>query len=88
MDLLFWGAFALVSGLPMAVRPIATRLKAQRKHEDRLSEIDAGANERYFEERRALIAYPPPQTDSKTRWVGYGLTVAGIVLLILGISKG
>lgn len=41
----------------------------ERRTEARLDELRAGASEAYFEERRALEAYPPgPQMADPTAW--------------------
>ena len=51
----------------------------------RLNELKAGASESYFEERRQLEAYPPPEhaTITKLRAVSLvGLSIGAILIVI------
>ncbi len=46
------------------------------KHAARLAEINAGAPEQLFEERRELLAYPPPRRARLVRLFGAVTTMA------------
>ncbi len=80
---MFWGAVGIATGIPMAVWPRKVRIKKESAAINRLAEIDAGSEERYFEERRALVAYPPPKTDFRMRVLGIGLSFSGAALIVL-----
>ena len=81
------GISCIASGSMMLIFPRRTRLAAKAKSEDRKAELDAGASERFFEEGRALSAYPLLKTDGKWRARGMLLTVGGIVLLGLSLYR-
>ncbi len=52
---------------------------------ERVAAIEAGAPERYFEEYRALKAYPPKPSNRRIRiglWVNVGL---GMLIIVTGI---
>lgn len=53
--------------------PRKHRRNAERRHAARLAELDVGAEERFFEERRSLEAYRPAKSD--TMWKLLGATV-------------
>jgi hypothetical protein len=59
---------------------LITRVKERRDR--RLAELRSGAEERYFEEERALVAYPPPRRGLLWRLYGALLVVGGIALLL------
>ena len=82
LDLLIIGGIALASGLPMALNPRVTRIKNERARTDRLAQIDAGQQESYFEERRALVAYSPPRADFKTGFLGTVSSLSGAILIV------
>lgn len=77
------GSFALASGLVMFVLPRRSRLAAEASSSARKAELQRGATERFFEERRTLDAYPPAPTDRKWRFKGAFFTLLGLVLIIL-----
>ena len=73
-----WLTFTL--GLVLIVTSLGAILRPERQYRDslsnrnaRLAELDAGAPERHFEERRELEAYPPKSDFSKKtiRRLGY-----------------
>ena len=70
-------------GTVMALRPgLFSGLGSQRRQR-RLLALEAGAPEKYFEERRALQAYrPTPRTMLMWRALGAGIAVASAVGLV------
>lgn len=80
-QLLFYGSFSLISGIPMLLFPARRRHAAVKAWKHRLQDIDAGEPEQFFEERRSLEAYPPYSTDRKWRLVGAFLTFGGVLML-------
>ena len=80
---LIYGGLSLASGVPMFLFPRLKREAAERAWANRLSELESGANEVIFEERRTLEAYPPYRTDRKWRIMGAALSVMGLALLYL-----
>jgi uncharacterized membrane protein HdeD (DUF308 family) len=84
---LFFGVFALLSGVPMLIFPKRRREAAQAKWATRVAEIDSGAEETFFEERRSLLAYPPYPTDRKWRIVGALFVAMGVALIALAIWR-
>jgi hypothetical protein len=73
--------FLILSGILLLWYPKRHRIEATRRHAARLAEIDAGADERFFEERRALLAYPPASSDPA--WQSLGS-----LLFLLGTYQG
>jgi hypothetical protein len=65
----------LVLGVAMLLRGDVFARGAARRHEKRLSELRAGREERFFEERRSLEAYPPFAKSGTWRILGALLTV-------------
>lgn len=85
MDLLSLalGGVCVVSGAAMAIFP-------NKKHKAKLArkaELSAGASERFFEERRAIDAYPPPKSESGWRIRGIALAVLGIAVIGVAIYR-
>ena len=74
------GAGAIVAGIPMVLTPTKARENTEKIWQARLAELDAGAEERFFEERRTLRAYPPLRSDAKKR-------AFGAFLLLLGLNS-
>jgi hypothetical protein len=72
---------AMAGGASLMWFPRQHRRTAQRAHAARLAELDAGAGERFFEERRSLETYRPPKHD--TTW-----KLLGAVVFLLGASQG
>ena len=87
IDLLIIGGIALASGLPMALAPRATRIKKERTRATRLAQIEAGQEESYFEERRALLAYPPPRTNFRTAFFGTVSILSGAALITIALLR-
>lgn len=77
----FFGALALWRGIPMLIAPTRTCDAAAEARANRLNEIENGASERFFEERRTLEAYSPPKTKNTTLFTGIVFCVGGIYLL-------
>jgi hypothetical protein len=69
------GVMNTAVGLRMLVEPQHFHTKIDK----RKTELDAGAPERFFEERRTLVAYPPPASVRGWRF-------KGTVLMLLGIA--
>jgi hypothetical protein len=67
--------------------PRKRRLAAEAKLADRKAQLAAGGTERYFEEGRALEAYPLPSTDGKWRVMGAFFTICGITLVVLSFFR-
>jgi hypothetical protein len=79
--LIYIGVTMTVSSLAAIVRPDMLVRESRRNWEKRLRELDAGAPEAYFEERRELEAYPPRFDVSHAT-----LRRFGMVGLLLGIA--
>jgi hypothetical protein len=78
-----------VSGLVAIIRPQAMVRDSRRNWEARLRELDAGAPEAFFEERRELEAYPPRFDPSPTalRWLGGAGLVLGLLCITMGLRR-
>ena len=63
-------ALVLAVSFLMLVWPQLFAGRAQRRHERRLREIEAGEHEQYFEEKRSLASYPPMVRLPWWRFVG------------------
>jgi hypothetical protein len=77
-----------VSSLVAIVRPGTLVRESRRNWEARLRELDAGAPEAYFEERRELEAYPPRFDVSHAALRRFGMVglLLGIALLAVRLS--
>jgi hypothetical protein len=75
--LLFIGLATLFRGDWLVARQRAQRTK-------RLAQIQAGAPEGFFEERRELSAYPTPGSAWRMRLFGAAISVAMATALFLG----
>jgi hypothetical protein len=84
---LYTGIVCLAGGAPMLLAPRRSREKTLAAWKSRMAELNAGADERYLEERRALQAYPPIATDTKKRAFGGLLVVMGLALIVLAIAR-
>lgn len=73
-----------VVNIAVGMRMLVQRGDSLAKAAKRIADLDAGAPERYFEERRALVAYPAPATIKGWRIKGIALVVLGI--LLIGLS--
>ncbi|MFY7744766.1 MAG: hypothetical protein ACOVQY_05045 [Erythrobacter sp.] len=82
------GAPLAASGLVAIIRPASLVRESRRNWEARLRELDAGAPEAFFEERRELEAYPPRFDPGPTalRWLGGVGLVLGMVCLFMGLT--
>ncbi|QZD94958.1 hypothetical protein [Qipengyuania gelatinilytica] len=87
-----WLTFTL--GLVLIVTSLGAILRPERQYREslsnrnaRLAELDAGAPERHFEERRELEAYPPKLDFSKQtiRGLGYLSLAFGVGLSIWSV---
>ena len=70
-------------GLWMLIAPHRHRTAGERRHAARLAELDTGATESFFEERRSLQAYRPPRTDRGWRIIGAAMLLIGTVRVAL-----
>lgn len=79
------GVLLLATGLPRVIAPHRSLGRSQQDRAERIAEIEAGALERFFEEHRALKAYPV--TSSRRKWVilGWLAAVSGLAMIATGI---
>ena len=75
------GVLAIIVGAALLCWPRRLAGRAIAKHDSRLTELEAGAEEAYFEEKRSLQSYRPPQRELTWRIGGAFLLVLGIVML-------
>lgn len=68
---------AMAAGAALLWFPRQHRQNAQHNHAARLVELDAGAEERYFEERRSLETYRPAKHDLTWQILGAVLFLHG-----------
>ena len=68
---------AMAAGAALMWFPRKHRRDAERRHAARLAELNAGAEERFFEERRSLEAYRPAKADMTWK-------LGGALLFLLG----
>lgn len=83
---LYLGIMLAAGSLAAIVRPATLVNESRRNRDARLRELDAGAPETFFEERRALKAYPPRFDLSHRALRLWGLV--GLTLGILCIFRG
>jgi hypothetical protein len=84
----YLGATLSASGLVAVIRPQSLVRDSRRNWQDRLRELDAGAPEKYFEERRELETYPP-RFDLSHRtlcWFGLVALTLGIFCIFRGLN--
>ncbi len=83
------GAPLAVTGLAAIIRPQSLIRESRRNWEARLRELDSGAPEAFFEERRELEAFPPrfDPGPATLRWLGGGGLVLGVTCLVMGLSR-
>jgi hypothetical protein len=81
------GVMMTVSSLVAIARPDMLVRESRRNWEARLRELDAGAPEAFFEERRELEAYPPRFDVSHATLRRFGIVglVLGVAVLVVGI---
>lgn len=70
-------ALVIAAGVALLLFPRWHRKRAEGLHAARRAELDAGGEEAFFEERRALDAYPPARRDWLWRLMGAVLLAAG-----------
>ena len=83
------GFVSLAFAISALFRPQSMVRESLRNRDRRLEELNNGAPEAYFEERRALEAYPPrfdPSIRTIRLWGSFG-SVAGLVSIFSGIAK-
>lgn len=68
----------IAAGLLLVTVPARLRGRIEAERAARLTELDSGARESYFEEKRALEAYPSPSAKF--------LQAAGVLLLSLSLG--
>jgi hypothetical protein len=85
---LYLGITMTVSSLVAIIRPDMLVRESRRNWEARLRELDAGAPEAYFEERRELEAYPPrfDLSHDTLRRFGIAGLVLGVACIIWGLA--
>lgn len=85
--LLYLGVTMTVSSLVAITRPDMLVRESRRNWEARLRELDAGAPEAFFEERRELEAYPPRFDVSHATLRRFGIVglFLGAAALVAGI---
>lgn len=84
--LLGLGIMVAIVSLGAVLRPDLMVKESRRNRDARLRELDAGAPEAFFEERRELGAYAPRFDLSHQTLRRWG--IAGLILGILCIFKG
>ena len=86
--LIYIGVTMTVSSLVAITRPNMLVRESRRNWEARLRELDAGAPEAYFEERRELKAYPPRFDLSHATLRRFGIVglLLGIAMLAVGLT--
>jgi hypothetical protein len=84
---IFIGVTLVASSLAAISRPESLVRESRRNWERRLRELDAGAPEAFFEERRELEAYPPclDVSHATLRRIGVVGLVLGIAVLAVGV---
>jgi len=70
-------SLTMAAGAALMWFPRKHRRNSQRRHAGRLAELNAGAEERYFEERRSLEAHRPARSDAAWK-------LCGAVVFLLG----
>lgn len=83
-QMIWAGTVALGVGLPRVVAPRRSHALTQQDVAKRIAEIEAGAPESYFEECRALKAYPVTSSNRKWLVMGWLFVVAGLVAIVMG----
>lgn len=71
--------FAIAAGTLLLIVPARMSRRSAKDRAARLSEIESGAEENYFEEKRSLQAYASPTLEI--------LRAAGLVLVSLGLAR-
>ncbi len=76
---MFYAALSIVAGLTLLIwsRPISDRM--QRKRATRLSDLENGASEAFFEEHRSLKTYRVTTSVQTLRLLGAGWILLGVI---------
>lgn len=74
---------AVALGAAVLWFPSRYRRAAQQRHAARLAEIEAGAEETYFEEKRALESYRPARRDRTWQLLGAGMVLLGALQVFI-----
>jgi hypothetical protein len=80
-------ALTMAAGAALLFFPRRYRQQAQRRHAGRLAELDAGAGERFFEERRSLEAYRPRSSDRAWQCLGGLLFLLGALQIFILLTR-
>lgn len=78
-------ALLVAAGVTLMAVPGRIRRRAERIHAERLEQLDAGVEERFFEERRSLESYRPPRLDRTWRWLGAALILVAALQILLAV---
>jgi hypothetical protein len=78
---IFMGAFGL-AGLFLLLWPYPVERWERARHDRRVGELNSGADTFFFEEQRALEAYPPP-TIGRCRILGAAMVALSSVAILL-----
>lgn len=70
--------YLICLGFIMIWLPLPLNRKAKR-HLERLEELDAGAEEAFFDEHRTLKANPPTSNPWRVRAIGGALMIGGLI---------
>lgn len=74
----FRAILLIVAGLVTLLWPDRVAARAKRQYDRRLAELQSGAEEAYFEEKRSMLAYPPRHLWRWTRECGFLLAAVGL----------
>jgi len=81
------GLMGVLVGTPMLVSATKKKDAAERAQRSRLHELKTGRDERFFEERRSLEAYPPFKSILGWRVAGAFFLIGGIFLIVLSVLR-
>lgn len=82
------GVMLIAMGLGAIIAPSTLVRESKSNHKRRLKELEDGAPEAYFEEKRELEAYQPrfDLSEKTIRLLGVFALVLGGIALLLGLS--
>lgn len=83
---IYLGITMTISSLVAIFRPEMLVRESRRNWEKRLRELDAGAPEAFFEERRELEAYPPRFDLSHATLRRFGMVGLGLGITVLAVG--
>jgi hypothetical protein len=84
--LIYIGVTMVASSLVAIFRPESLVRDSRRNWKKRLRELDEGAPEAFFEERRELEAYPPRFDLSHATLRRFGVVGLGLGIAVLGVK--